>query len=233
MTTAAAPQGWYPDPQNQGQLRWWDGTNWGNQTQPSAFLPPPPAAAPSPPPSASGATSGPGAGVVPPAAEAPKHRLFGGKKDLEEEVAQLRATVAAMGIPERDALRAEVIQLNAELPAMRAEKASLEAALVPLRSETQSLQSLQAQAVQIQGEVAQLTSQRDGLVAETSPAPDHDRGDPQASGAVRRAADPGRRNQRRRHSPRGRRLRIPPPPDRCPGLQRTTGHHFGSDQDSC
>ena len=34
MTTAAAPQGWYPDPQNQSQLRWWDGANWGNQTQP-------------------------------------------------------------------------------------------------------------------------------------------------------------------------------------------------------
>ncbi len=168
MTTAAAPQGWYPDPQNQGQLRWWDGATWGNQTQPSAYPPPPPAPAPSPPPRAPGATSGPGVGVVPPAPEAPKHRLFGGKKDLEEEVAQLRATVAAMGIPERDALKTEVTQLNAELPAMRAEKASLEAALVPLRSETQSLQALQTQAAQIHEEVAQLTAQRDGLMAETT-----------------------------------------------------------------
>lgn len=168
MTTAAAPQGWYPDPQNQSQLRWWDGTNWGDQTQPSAYPPPPPASAPPPPPGPSGATSGPGVGVIPPAPETPKHRLFGGKKDLEEEVAQLRATVAAMGVPERDALRAEVAQLNTELPAMRAERASLEAALVPLRTETQSLQALRAQAAQIQGEVAQLTSQRDGLIAETT-----------------------------------------------------------------
>jgi hypothetical protein len=37
-------------------------------------------------------------GVIPPAPEPPKHRLFGGKKELEEEVAQLRATVAAMGV---------------------------------------------------------------------------------------------------------------------------------------
>ena len=168
MTTAAAPQGWYPDPQDQGQLRWWDGANWGNQTQPVALLPPPPASAAPAPADASGAARLPGSGQVASAPETPKHRLFGGKKELEEEVAQLRATVAAMGIPERDALRTEVAQLNGQLPAMRAEKASLEATLVPLRSETQALQALQAQAAQTQGEVVQLTSQRDGLLAETT-----------------------------------------------------------------
>ncbi|MEX7473166.1 M48 family metalloprotease [Mycobacterium adipatum] len=30
----AVPQGWYADPQNAGQLRWWDGANWGSETRP-------------------------------------------------------------------------------------------------------------------------------------------------------------------------------------------------------
>jgi uncharacterized protein YbjQ (UPF0145 family) len=29
------PQGWYPDPQNASQLRWWDGSAWTAQTQAS------------------------------------------------------------------------------------------------------------------------------------------------------------------------------------------------------
>jgi resuscitation-promoting factor RpfB len=35
MTTQAVPQGWYPDPQQPELLRWWDGTQWTNQTQPA------------------------------------------------------------------------------------------------------------------------------------------------------------------------------------------------------
>ncbi|MGD0394431.1 MAG: DUF2510 domain-containing protein [Acidimicrobiales bacterium] len=27
-----APPGWYPDPSGQHRLRWWDGTQWGEQT---------------------------------------------------------------------------------------------------------------------------------------------------------------------------------------------------------
>ncbi len=33
---AAAPAGWYPDPQGQPVLRWWDGVRWNEQTQAAA-----------------------------------------------------------------------------------------------------------------------------------------------------------------------------------------------------
>ncbi len=37
---AGQPAGWYPDPSGQPMLRWWDGSRWGEQTQPA----PPPGA---------------------------------------------------------------------------------------------------------------------------------------------------------------------------------------------
>jgi hypothetical protein len=33
-TPAGPPAGWYQDPSGQGALRWWDGSRWGEQTQP-------------------------------------------------------------------------------------------------------------------------------------------------------------------------------------------------------
>jgi hypothetical protein len=38
---AGVPQGWYPDPTGTGTLRWWDGSQWTNHTQPEAGYPPP------------------------------------------------------------------------------------------------------------------------------------------------------------------------------------------------
>jgi hypothetical protein len=95
------------------------------------------------------------------------HRRFGGKRELEEEVAQLRKIVASMGIPERDALRAEVAQLNVDLPALRQERASLEAAVAPLRSEIAVLSAQQAEVARLHQELNQLTVERDRLLAET------------------------------------------------------------------
>lgn len=43
----STPAGWYDDPQNPGQQRYWDGTAWTEQRQPAASAsPPPPPAAP-------------------------------------------------------------------------------------------------------------------------------------------------------------------------------------------
>ena len=43
MTT---PAGWYPDPQTPGQLRWWNGVAWTEQTTPVAGAVPSPRATP-------------------------------------------------------------------------------------------------------------------------------------------------------------------------------------------
>jgi hypothetical protein len=157
MTNQVPPSGWYPDPSRPELLRWWDGTAWTDQTQAATTLPPPPAMTSQAPPSTT--TTG--------TAESPKHRLFGGKRELEEEVAQLRATMVSMGIPERDALREEIGQLKAELPALEAQRTSLEAIVVPLRSEVQGLQSQQTELARLTQQVQDLTSERDRLVAET------------------------------------------------------------------
>ena len=31
MSQGSVPPGWYPDPQELGRQRWWDGTRWGQQ----------------------------------------------------------------------------------------------------------------------------------------------------------------------------------------------------------
>src|ERR1700683_4554108 len=41
MTSTLPPQGWYPDPNQPGLLRWWDGQTWTTQTQSSTGGPVP------------------------------------------------------------------------------------------------------------------------------------------------------------------------------------------------
>src|ERR1700722_15086640 len=116
MAEQMAPQGWYPDSVDTEMVRWWDGAQWTAHTQPASApaVTAPPAPLPPPP-----AGYSPAAAVIEtaPAAPAttphPKHRLFGGKHELEDEVARLRAVVEAMGVNEQAALRAEVARLNA------------------------------------------------------------------------------------------------------------------------
>jgi DNA polymerase III subunit epsilon len=50
MTARALQAGWYADPQDQSQLRWWDGAQWTNHTQPMPPVLPPMTTPPSPPP---------------------------------------------------------------------------------------------------------------------------------------------------------------------------------------
>jgi hypothetical protein len=42
MSGSSTPAGWYPDPQDPGQQRYWDGVAWTEATRPSGIAPPPP-----------------------------------------------------------------------------------------------------------------------------------------------------------------------------------------------
>lgn len=113
--TANAPAGWYADPHNSAQLRYWDGSRWTEQITPSAPIP---QATKSPEPS----TAAPSPRVVvpePPARE--KGGLFGSKKSLEAERDELRQLVDSFGYAEREALRGQVVQLAREVDGLRAE----------------------------------------------------------------------------------------------------------------
>jgi hypothetical protein len=153
MTTQAVPQGWYPDPQHPEFLRWWDGTQWTAQTQPG-----PTAGSPAPPAAPSSQGGGP----------EQRHRLFGGKHELEDEVARLNGVINSLGVNERAALQAEIARLNVELPHLRQEEATLQASVAPLRSEVAMLTAERAQLDAVRAEVAQLSAQRDALMAQTT-----------------------------------------------------------------
>ncbi|MGA7417766.1 MAG: DUF4041 domain-containing protein [Acidimicrobiales bacterium] len=93
-------------------------------------------------------------------------RLFGGKRDLEEEVARLNSIVESLGVNERAALRAEIAQLKVDVPTLAAEQATLTASVVPLRTEVSFLSGEKQQLDALRAEVAQLTVQRDALQVE-------------------------------------------------------------------
>ena len=126
MTT---PQGWYPDPQLPGTLRYWDGRQWTTQTAPQRSAAAPPESEPA------AASADPG--NIP---------FFGAKKRAEQlhrENQELRALLARVGALELVEIEAEVGRVRAALDQLRAEKSQLEQ---QIRDERQQL-------VEVQGEV--------------------------------------------------------------------------------
>ncbi len=109
MSVASA--GWYIDPQDPSQQRYWDGAAWTDHRAPAV----PGSGAHGPPPSRPTAP-----GTAPPAhpashpADAAASALgrskgrFAGKRGLEEENADLREALTAMGVAERERLRLEI-----------------------------------------------------------------------------------------------------------------------------
>ena len=169
MTTQGVPPGWYPEPQDPRTLRWWDGTKWTPNTQPASV---PPSASVVQTPAAQvpeqplAVNVSPASVPVVAAPGVPRHRLFGGKRELEEEVARLSAIVDEMGVNEREALRTEVARLHATLPALQQEEATLLASVGPLRAEVAALSSEREQEDALRSQIAQLTTLRDALKAE-------------------------------------------------------------------
>jgi hypothetical protein len=156
VSNRTTPPGWFPDPQVAGPLRWWDGNGWTGHVQqtapspvaapttsspPTAFPVQPPASQPPPAPTFSAQPTAPPAQPVAPQTPSKHRGVFGAKRGLEEEVEQLRAVVAEMGIPERDELRAELLQLRSEIPALRSEQGSLLSVVTPLGAEVASLRA--------------------------------------------------------------------------------------------
>ena len=174
MTMQPVPPGWYPESQGSATLRWWDGSQWTSYTQPVPQVPAPPQpatpAAPVAVPQSPAAASYPPplpTPETPPEVPASRHRMFGGKRELEEEVARLTAIVDSMGVTEQQALQAEIGQLKTELPSLRSERAALGASVVPLRAEVAGLQGQAVEVARLRTEIGSLTAQRDALSAET------------------------------------------------------------------
>ena len=170
MTGEVADAGWYPDPQIPNTLRWWDGRAWTANTQPIqpavVVPPPPPQPAAIPVPETPSETQVVGQRVEP----EPRHRggLFGGKRELEEEVAQLRGTLTELGVTERDQLRSELVKLQGEIPALRNERDELLQAVGPLRAEVNDLQTKQKELTSLKSEIQTLQQQKSSLEVEVA-----------------------------------------------------------------
>ncbi len=119
--------GWYVDPLDSSgsTTRFWNGSIWTDQTQLKIQ---PPVGEPfdeldtSVEPFESG---------IPTMPDSEKKRgLFGGKKDLEEEIAELRELLTKIGIPQRDRLKKEIQQLQTRISSARSEVSQVEAQLI-------------------------------------------------------------------------------------------------------
>lgn len=132
VTTA---QGWYPDPQSPGMLRYWDGGQWTGYTQDASAAP-----------KADAGGSG----------QSEKVSFFGAKRRVEElerqnqyvqrENRELQSELQRVGAKDFVQIQAETKRLAAELDRLRAEKHQLQKEIELARSqlvETQGLIQLQ------------------------------------------------------------------------------------------
>ena len=167
-----APAGWYSDPSQPSQLRWWDGAQWTSALAANQATPPQPQ--PTTMPSGPIAPSAPS--PVPPLARPPvappeperRHGFFGGKKDLEAEVAELQSQLAALGVSERVALRAELAGLRVEVPSLASERAALIGQVEPLRAEVAGLRVEAANPRALLDQVTQLQATKANIEAAIS-----------------------------------------------------------------
>jgi seryl-tRNA synthetase len=165
MTDAMAPAGWYPDSQIPNTLRWWDGQQWTQNTAP-AQASSAPASAPQVPDRAAPSSPELVLASSPPPESRHRAGLFGGKRELEDEVARLNQELAALGVPERNQLRSELIELRSQIPALSHERDELMAVVGPLRLEVADLQTKQQELTALRSEIQSLQQQKSSLDAE-------------------------------------------------------------------
>lgn len=147
--------GWYKDPKGESDMRWWDGAQWTSHVHP----PPPvgqpvgvgeripeeavPTSAESPQSDsdAKGTSTTP-AGRVPDPPGRARGGVFGSKKALESELAELRSLVDEFGFAERAALESEVEalrmtrnELRVSITNAQTELADVQSQLVKVREE--------------------------------------------------------------------------------------------------
>ncbi len=133
---------WYQDPRDAAQLRWWDGSQWSENTtlRPSEGTPPPPAASPAALPSVT---------PVAPAAAGKKIPIFGARKAAEGLQAELDAantSLAALGGMEHAEVQKAIQAQQAILEDLQNQCLTTMATLADLQSQivaTQEEQILQ------------------------------------------------------------------------------------------
>ena len=182
MTDAMAPAGWYPDAQLPNTLRWWDGQQWTQHTAPAEASAIQPSGAPQ---TQSKPQPSPSADPMLASSQPPESRhrggLFGGKRELEDEVARLQQELSALGVPEREQLRSELIELQSQVPALTQERDNLMTTVGPLRLEVADLESKRQELAELKSEIQTLAQQKSLLDAEVVQL----RGLTQQIGAVR------------------------------------------------
>jgi NTP pyrophosphatase (non-canonical NTP hydrolase) len=159
--------GWYPDLQIPSLLRWWDGQTWtgdlapvgapaASSTQMATRVRPSPARVPE---------------LLPVPASEPSRWSGdpGGKRDLDEEAAELFQAMAEPGVMERDDLRAELRDLTAQVPTLKQERDDLRTELGDLTAQVPTLKQerddLLAAAVPLSAEVSDLFTKQEELIA--------------------------------------------------------------------
>ena len=161
MADVRAPSGWYPDLQIPSILRWWDGQTWTGDLAPVAAPVAPSAQMPT------GVRPSPARvpELVPIPTPGPSHWSGdpGGKRDLDEEAAELFQTLAEPGVMERDDLRSELRDLSAEVRSLRQERDDLLAAAVPLSAEVSDLCTKQDELIALRSEIQALRERKSWL----------------------------------------------------------------------
>lgn len=129
---------WAPDPSGRHDLRYYDGTRWTEHVADGGVatvdpLPPSPTPTVQTPATNTGPPAVPlttGAAPSIPPMPARQGGLLSGRKTLQEENDQLRSMLESMGVAERDALQAELLELRRETGRLGAELATLRTQLV-------------------------------------------------------------------------------------------------------